>query len=294
MNEPEQEAEESIIKNTSLDKESSPLSLKSDIDILSVELGDVILIHAPRNANIDQQSYYIFYLDNLKLKLLNTSTHQLLKLNIDGYVSDESITQIDLLSRSEVAGFARQHKLLPPQWIDVHFNGEVPVVISGEITNLEEDMIEITTYPGMRVIYIDFGFQGIPDELPIEKIVLREKPKSVATSLRSMLEGTTEINREDAEAEPSVEFDENDGQMIVNIPENTATNPSPGEIVEEYLQTDVEIPKTDEDDDDGHDNDNDMHPSKHHNIPACFFPLGFISGEMGVSDFTVPLFPYTM
>ena len=259
MNEQEQEAEESIQKaslnpddeENMTESSQSPLSIKSNIDILSVELGDVILIHAPRNANIDQQSYYIFYLDDLKLKLLNTSTHQLLQLNVDGYVADESIVSIDLLSRSEVSGFARQHKLLPPQWIDVHFNGEVPVVISGEITNLEEDMIEITTYPGMRVIYIDFGYQGIPDELPIEKIVLREKPKSVTTSLRSMLEGTTEINREDAEAEPSVEFDENDGQMIVNIPENAAANPSPGEIVEEYLQTDVEIPKTDEDDDNG-------------------------------------------
>jgi hypothetical protein len=248
MNEPEQveESDELIIQ-----EKSSPLSIQSNIDILSVELGDVILIHAPRNTNIDQQSYYIYYLDDIKLKLLNTSTHQLLQLNIDGYVSDESITQIDLLSRSEVAGFARQHKLHPPQWIDVHFNGEVPVVISGEITNLEEDMIEITTYPGMRVIYIDFAYQGIPDELPIEKIVLREKPKSVATSLRSMLEGTTEINREEAEAEPSVEFDEKDGQMIVNIPENTPANPSPSEIVEEYLQNDVEMPNTDEDDDDG-------------------------------------------
>lgn len=249
MNESEQEPENSI--NQDNQEESSSLSIKSNIDILSVELGDVILIHAPRNTNIDQQSYYIYYLDDLKMNLLNTSTHQLLQLNIDGYVADESITQIDLLSRSEVDGFARQHKLLPPQWIDVHFNGEVPVVISGEITNLEEDMIEITTYPGMRVIYIDFGYQGIPGELPIEKIVLREKPKSVSTSLRSMFEGTTEINREEAEAEPSVEFDENDGQMIVNIPENTAANPSPGEIVEEYLQTDVEIPNTDEDDDDG-------------------------------------------
>jgi hypothetical protein len=264
MNEPEQEE---LIKNEFDVESSSPLSPKSNsptfssndrktqeyqnIDILSVELGDVILIHAPRNRNIDQQSYYIYYIDDLKLKLLNTSTNQLLQLNIDGYVADESITQIDILSRSEVAGFARQHKLTPPQWIDVHFNGEVPVVISGEITNLEEDMIEITTYPGMRVIYIDFGYQGIPETLPIEKIVLREKPKSVATSLRSMLDGITEINREDAEAEPSVEFDEKDGQMIVNIPENAPANPSPGEIVEEYLQTDVEIPKSDEDEDDG-------------------------------------------
>ena len=230
--------------------ESTP-SLKSNIEIKSLELGDVILIHAHRNTNIDQQTYYVFYIDELKLKLLNTSNHQLLQLNIDGYVADESITSIDLLSRSEVPGFARQHKLQPPQWIDVHFNGEVPVIISGEITNLEEDMIEITTYPGMRVIYIDFAYQGLPERLPIDKIVLREKPKSIQTSLRSILDGTSEITREEAEAEATAEFDETDGQMIINIPDTATALPSPGEIIEEFLQTDVEIPPADGEEEDG-------------------------------------------
>ena len=227
---------------------SSP---KSNIDILSVELGDVIKIHAYSNTNIDQQTYYVYYIDDLKLKLLNTSNHQLLQLRIDGYVADESITAIDLLSRSEVAGFAKQHKLLPPQWIDVHFNGDVPVVISGEITNLEEDMIEITTYPGMRVIYVDFGYQGIPESLPIDKIVLRERPKALNTSLRGMMDGVTEMNREEAEAEPTVEFDVEDGQMIVTIPENAPVNPSPNDVIEEYLQTEVEVPPADGEEDDG-------------------------------------------
>ena len=226
-------------------------SPKSNIDILSVELGDVIKIHAYRNTNIDQQTYYVYYIDDLKLKLLNTSNHQLLQLRIDGYVADESITAIDLLSRSEVAGFAKQHKLLPPQWIDVHFNGDVPVVISGEITNLEEDMIEITTYPGMRVIYVDFAYQGIPESLPIDKIVLRERPKALNTSLRGMMEGVTEMNREEAEAEPTVEFDAEDGQMIVNIPENAPVNPSPNDVIEEYLQTEVEVPPADGEEEDG-------------------------------------------
>jgi len=241
---------------TDLYEQNSPKSTNSssqrNIDILAVELGDVIMIHAHRNTNVDQQTYYVYYIDDLKLKLLNTSNHQLLQLNIDGYVADESITSIDLLSRSEVPGFARQHKLQPPQWIDVHFNGEVPVIISGEITNLEEDMIEITTYPGMRVIYVDFEYKGLPESLPIEKIVLREKPKSIgASSLRSMLDGVTEITREEAEAEPTVEFDETDGQMIVHIPENATANPSPNEIVEEFLQNDVEIPPADGEEDDG-------------------------------------------
>jgi len=180
MNESESEKE-----NEESPRESSP-----KIVIEELELGDVIKIHAPRNANIDGQTYYVFYIDPQKLKLLNTSTHQLLKLSIDGYVADESIVGIDLLSRSDLPGFAKQHKLEPLQWIDVHFGGDMPVVISGEITNLEEDMIELTTYPGMRVIYIDFAYQGIPEDLPIEKIVLRERPKSLNTSMRALLDGT--------------------------------------------------------------------------------------------------------
>ena len=226
-------------------------SLSSNILIESVELGDVIMIHAPRNAAIDQQTYYVYYVDNQKLKLLNTSTHQLLKLNIDGYVADESITTIDLLSRSEFAGFAKQHKLEPPQWIDVHFGGDMPAVISGEITNLEEDMIEITTFPGMRVIYVDFAYQGIPENLPIDKIVLRERPKSLNTSLRSMLDGTTELNREEVEAEATVEFDEDDGQLIVSVPENVTMNLNDGDMIDEYIDQDAEIPAADGEDDDG-------------------------------------------
>ena len=70
-------------------------------------------------------------------------------------LKDESIQSIHLLSRSEEKGYAKQHNLVPSTWIDIHFGGDVPVIITGEITNLEEDMIEITTFPAMEVIYID-------------------------------------------------------------------------------------------------------------------------------------------
>jgi hypothetical protein len=233
------------------DDDKSPRTLSIDVEIRSLELGDVILIHGNRNTNIDQQTYYVYYIDELKLKLLNTSNHQLLRLNIDGYVADESITQIDLLSRSEVPGFTRQHKLQPPQWVDVHFNGDVPVIISGEITNLEEDMIELTTYPGMRVIYIDFAYQGIPESLPIDKIILREKPKAITTSLRAIMDGTSSMTREEIEQDATMELDEDDGQLVVNIPETSVSNPSPDEVIEEYLQSDIEIPLSDGEDEDG-------------------------------------------
>ena len=222
----------------------SGFSSKEDVDVQTLELGDVIQINAPTNGAIHKQTYYVFYIDDQKLKLLNTSNHQLLKLRVDGYVADESIVSIDLLSRSPFAGYARQHKLEPPQWIDVHFGGDMPVVISGEITNLEEDMIEITTYPGMRVIYVDFAYQGIPEDLPIEKIVLRERPKALQTSLRALASQQDEF---DVEQEATAEFDETTGLMTVNVPEGASANPSPEEVIEEFL---AEPDGEDDDDDD--------------------------------------------
>ena len=39
-------------------------------------------------------------------------------------------------------------------------------------------MIEIKTFPENDVIYIDFAYKGIPEDLSIEKIVIRTKPDS--------------------------------------------------------------------------------------------------------------------
>ena len=88
------------------EKESSKLFL---------ELGQVIKIIAPSNSAINDKNYYIEYLDNNKVKLLND-------LNLDdeieigitnGGLNDESITQINILATPEVKGYARQKDLIP-------------------------------------------------------------------------------------------------------------------------------------------------------------------------------------
>jgi len=223
-----------------IDKNSPPIHIKS------VELGDILQIHAPRNREIHDQIYYVFYVDDTKLKLLNTSNRQLLSLAIGTYIADESITGMSLLSRSKEKGFARQNKLLPLTWVDVHFGGEMPAVISGEITNLEEDMIEITTYPDIRVIYIDFGYQGVPEDLPIEKIVIRDKPMAVKRSLRSTAIETNEISREEAEEMATIEYD-NQGEFILHIPENVIPNPSVESALHDMIDHEVEVAVEDDD-----------------------------------------------
>ena len=47
-------------------------------------------------------------------------------------------------------------------------------VFDVEITDLEEDMIEVTLIDN-SIIYIDFAYKGIPDDIPIEKIVKKMK-----------------------------------------------------------------------------------------------------------------------
>ena len=80
------------------------------------------------------------------------------------------------MGHSSEKGFARQHNLLPNTWVDLYFGGTVPTVLTGEIIHLEEDMIEIETFPDKQHIFIDFAYKGIPTNLPLTKINIRESP----------------------------------------------------------------------------------------------------------------------
>ena len=196
---------------------------------LYFELGDIIEIHASSHPDIHQNQFLITYIDSMKIKLINITTGEFHQLNVlkNGRLSDESITQIILLNRSEESGFARQNALLPRVWIDIHFGGEVPTIITGEITNLEEDCIEITTFPDLRVLYIDFAYQGIPENLPIESIEIREKPVSVGKidTIRGL--DVAELEESVATPEPSemasIETTPT-GETIMFVPENAKTD----------------------------------------------------------------------
>ena len=93
-----------------------------------------------------------------------------------GGFSDESITSIAILNSPQFPGYARQNKLTTGTWVDIIFGGELPTIITGHIIDLVEDMIEIKTYPGEQIFYIDFAYQGIPENIPIEEIRIRSPP----------------------------------------------------------------------------------------------------------------------
>ena len=135
------------------------------------ELGDVIKIIAPSNSDINDKVYLIQYLDENEMDILDVETLNKSVLTItDGNLDDQSIETIEIISKPDEEGFARQNNLLPGTWITLQLGGDIPMTINGEITNLEEDMIEINTWPDEKKIYIDFGYKGIPKNLPIESI----------------------------------------------------------------------------------------------------------------------------
>ena len=193
---------------------------------ITLELGDIVEIKAPQNFELNENTFFIIYLDDSKIKLVNVSTFHPCELKMDknGRITDESVKQIAILSRSEEKGYARQHMLLPKTWVNIHFGGEVPTIITGEITNLEEDMIEITTYPDLQVIYIDFAYKGLPEHLPLEQIEIRTKPASLEKIESLVNIRDSAISEGDAE-EKFADFIEDDaslsysdtGEMIIQI-----------------------------------------------------------------------------
>ena len=148
------------------------------METLQLQLGDIIQLEAPSNDIYDDKTFLITYIDTKQLDIQEIVTLKKITLLIDdeGLLNEESIESISLLSRSDVPGYARQNKLVPDSWISITFGGDIPAIIFGQITNLEEDMIEIKSYPENDIIYLDFAYKGIPKNLPIEKIELREAP----------------------------------------------------------------------------------------------------------------------
>jgi hypothetical protein len=218
----------------------------------TLELGDIIEIRAPTNTEINDQIYAITYIDSNIIRLLHVSSYQThtLTINSDGKFTDETIRQVSILCRCKEKGFARQHKLVTSQWVDIHFGGDVPTIISGEITNLEEDMIEVTTYPDRSVIYIDFEYKGIPEHIPIEKFVLRDRPESlgrVTTIARTAEdEGEDVVVSEDTEA--YMEYVDT-GEAVIHIPENAQPKPTVGEVLRSLYLDAAEIIEEDLEDD---------------------------------------------
>ena len=187
---------------------------------LELQLGDVISIANPLNEVLNDQTFIIDYIDRSKTYLINTETFEKVRVPIspDGIIGDGNITRIAILSRSDTPSYARQNGLLPGTWINIHFGGDYPIIITGEITNLENDMIEVKTIDG-DIIYLNFDYKGLPENLPIEMIEIRGKPSEPLTKYEKeeIIETKEEDLEEIPELQPEKKFVEPE-KIQINIP----------------------------------------------------------------------------
>ena len=175
-------------------------------DNINLQVGDIINITAPSDTLLDNQIFLIKYIDTNKITILGrTKTPITLIIDENGDLQNESIESISILSRTESPSYARQNGLIPEQWVDIHFNTEIPTVITGQINALEEDQIEIKLTSG-ETIYIDFAYKGIPEDIPIEKIVLRGEP--TISKDETSIEDAKEDAKEELEDEENKEDQE--------------------------------------------------------------------------------------
>ena len=158
------------------------MSEEEDIIMKSIflQLGDVFKITNSTNDIYNNQSYYVEYIDSHKMKTIHVDSLDRIDFDITADLrlsekdSDKIINgNIDLLFRNHYEGFALQHKLFINTWIRIIFDyGE----ILGEITELEQDMITIELSHTKEKIYINFNYNGIPENLPIKQIKIINKP----------------------------------------------------------------------------------------------------------------------
>ena len=156
------------------ESEESEKSEEPQEQIFDLQLGDIIQLNAPSNMDLHDKQFYIKFINKNKIELLNSEKTITLEISDEGNFLEESIENIIILYRNPSPSYIVQNNLTLNSNISIYFGEPLPKVLNGKITNIEEDMMEITLFPNKDIIYIDFGYSGIPENLNIEKIVIRD------------------------------------------------------------------------------------------------------------------------
>jgi hypothetical protein len=221
---------------------------------LKLQLGDIIKLDAPNNSEINDKIYFINYISISKIELLNEDKTLTLSIDENGNFLEESIENILLLYRQESPSYIVQNNFKIGKNISVYFGEPLPFVLNGTITNIEEDMIEITSV-NKEIIYIDFAYSGIPDNLNIEKIVLKESDafNIPGKEIKEETEETKETEEtEEDEIQESVYLnlenkDKNDIDLLFNEDEKVLNENLGDEIIFEEVVTFVNYVNVPED-----------------------------------------------
>jgi hypothetical protein len=158
-------------------QEEEKLNMKS----IFLQLGDVFKITNSSNDVYNNESYYIEYIDSEKIKSIRVQSLDKVEFRITTELHLATIKEekkidgnIDLLFRNHYQGFVLQNKLHVNKWIQIIFDSKD--IFIGEIIHSEKDMIEIELYKTKDKIYINFNYNGIPEDLSIKQIKIINKP----------------------------------------------------------------------------------------------------------------------
>ena len=162
----------------------------------NLQYGDIIQIDSPTNLELHEKIFFINFINSNKITLLNEDTTTTLDISEEGKLLEESIDNIMLLHRAESPSFVIQNNISVNKSISITFGGPLPKILNGIVTNIEEDMIEITLIPNSQVIYIDFAYSGIPENLNIEKIIIKDSKELLPTELPEDEEISQEVSPE--------------------------------------------------------------------------------------------------
>lgn len=165
--------------------------------ILDLQLGDIIKIYSPRNNDYHEKIFYINYLDSFQVHIVNDKEKHILNINDKSMLTDKSITEIDLLYRNKNKGFVKQNDFKEGDWLNIYFLGNEPFILICEITQIIEDAIEIKRYQTDEILYIDFGYNGIPINLNIEKIEKRHSSPQEGSKETDILEEKRQEEKSD-------------------------------------------------------------------------------------------------
>ena len=73
--------------------------------------------------------------------------------------------------------FANKHRKQVMKQLEAKgYSGRDLITKTAKIIDLVEDRIEIKTFPENETLYIDFGYSGIPKNIPIKSITIRPEP----------------------------------------------------------------------------------------------------------------------
>ena len=183
-----------------------------DIKKYELQLGDIIELDAPSNPDLHSKTFYINFINKEKILLLSEEKIVTLSFDEEGKILEDSIENILLLHREESSSFVVQNNLKISKNISLYFGEPNPNIINALITNIEKDMIELRLQGSDETIYIDFAYSGIPENLNIDKIVIRDE------KINTILDDEETLYKQMVENGDDSEFIENDDDLDKKVP----------------------------------------------------------------------------